>query len=115
MTRTRQAVTLLAAVEGLQRLGKVPARVQGEDVDVGGRPGYGMKDGLVLQPKAGGKRNRAQPGSRDLDDPGLEAVERGEAPAQGGSGAFLKVPMFRPIDRLRHALFIHPRVSADRR
>ena len=33
-----QAVALLAAVEGLQRLGKVPARVEREDVDVGRRP-----------------------------------------------------------------------------
>ena len=64
------------------------------------RPGYGVKDGLVLQPKAGGKRYRAQPGTRDCNDPRLQAVERGKVPAQRSSGGILYAAMNRTIDAL---------------
>ena len=55
-----QAVALLAAVEGLQRLGKVPARVQSEDVDVGTPSGL-WREGWLGPPAQGWWKTQPRP------------------------------------------------------
>src|SRR5581483_5225852 len=49
-----QAVAELRQLDGLEHLGKQPAGIEGEDVDVfDAGLGDGVQDGLVLEPKAG--------------------------------------------------------------
>ena len=78
-----QAVALLACLQRLQRLGKVAAGVEGENVDVGAGCGDGMQQRLVLETEARREGDAAGNGARDLGHALLERGDAGEAQIEG--------------------------------